>query len=327
MQFHFDWYQASVQKPSATCLAEVARRMQLLGLVGKEELKGLHSYEYRTEFLSDDGSRHLALMWGGYNPGTNIRGSGHLSEQVADLIRSIAPDHKVSRVDVCVDLSAEGLWPAIKEKVLAFCVLNNVKTHLESDPNNPDMGETLYVGGKKSGYFWRIYQKGFEQLAKGRCSADDFDPHWVRIEAEIKPETRDKARFSRMTPEQMLGYARWGRLLLQELLCFEVAQIKRIRSDKNDFWQKAQYGLSGQAYGGAFIRGGAFLALLDGNKAPTGRDAVRAFLAHAEQYLLSGMDNPDAPVELPFEILDAAAYWSQLEAAETSNLENTNANA
>lgn len=320
MDFHLDYIQATVTTPSHSVLGTIARQASHLGLVGKAELPGLHGYENRVEFVTEDGGRHLAVMFGGYNPGTNIRGSGHLSDKIAQLIRTCSPEFKISRVDVAVDLSREGLYSDIKAKVLPFCALHGIQVTMWTDPNNPEMGETIYIGGKNSPVRWRIYQKGYEQLAKGHASADDFDPHWVRIEAQIRPEKRDKARFTTMKPHEMLGYALWSRRLLAELFDFHVDQVKRERRSPNDFWEKVQYGLSGQAYGGVFVRGGAFLELLDGNPAPTNRQAIEAFCNHAYAHLLAAVD-PDAPAEMGFEVLDAATYWAEVMASSQAAVE------
>lgn len=306
MSFHFDWYQGSIASPPQDVLGPLGLIASDLGLVGREEKPGLHGYGTRLEFVCEDGGRHVSMMFGGSNPGTNLRGSGSMAVPIADFMRSNFPVHKVSRADVAMDLSEEGLFSNLKAIALAHAAQNNISTRLISDPNKPEEGETLYVGGKTSPLTWRIYQKGFEQLAKGRCKPEEVDRNWVRIEAEIKPLTRDKLRFSTIGPQEMLGYARWSRILAAEILALDLEPIYRSERDASSFWIAARYGV--ESYGNALMRAGIFeLAAYHGQLEPTNSEAIDQ-VVHMIRAHLRNLYPDNKPFDPGFEVLDAIRF-------------------
>lgn len=284
MSFHFDFYGASLALDSFEVIGHFADRADQLGIVAQASNRGRNGYGMRRDFITDDGMCHLNIQYGGANQGTYVGGSGILAEPVAEIVRALSPAHKVSRADVCMDLSQEGLFGEIKGRALAHARKHNLEPHFQGNPNRPEEGETLYLGSRKSPVFLRIYQKGWEQAKKMGKKVGPEDPHWVRIEPELKPRTRDKAKFCTLSPVEMLGYGRWLRLFADEILSLNIEPVRRAEQEHKTFLQKAEYGL--QSYGNSFMRCGAFvLAVEHGLMNPTNEEMIEAFLHHASTVL------------------------------------------
>lgn len=297
--FQFDYYGCNIPQPHAHVLAHLASQSERLGLVGQEESYGRNGYKRKVEFLTPDGLRHLEVAYGG-NPGTYVRGSGCLAAPVAEIVRAWSPDHKVSRFDVCLDVSGQGLFSEMKALALGVAAECGIKTSLRTDPLHPEQGETLYLGSRNSPMFGRIYQKGHEQDARGNKGQD---LNLVRYELEVKPQTRDKAAFSKISPDEAAGYARWSRQLVKALTEMDVTPIQRAKVLQNDFWTVAQHGL--YSYGNSFMRSGFFdLVANHGVLEPSNSSVIEAAIDLVRDYMLARYPN-DKPFDPGFEVFEA----------------------
>jgi hypothetical protein len=119
-----------------------------------------------------DGS--LQRLWS-EEQGTLIRISGALCERLLPMINLDA--FRLTRLDLCISLHQEidlDYWYSRQRAAGA-----KIKASLIN-------GETLYIGSRKSGRFWRIYNKALEQGIPGPL---------FRIEIELKG---DRARQAKM---------------------------------------------------------------------------------------------------------------------------------
>jgi hypothetical protein len=141
-------------------------------------------------------------MWGKKYSGTWVSCQGPRSPEFVQIIREHMPVHGVSRADVCEDYTNPGAWDFIVSTALALADELSLSVRHVGDWHRAEKGRTLYLGSRDSPYFVRIYEKG-KQLGA--------DPHWVRVEVELKPASKDKERWSLASPQQVAYAVPWGR--------------------------------------------------------------------------------------------------------------------
>jgi len=306
----FDWYQATIPTPASEVIAHFEGQAASLGLVARQDRPGKNNWQASARYLSGDGICHFEIQHGG-NPGTQVRGSSFLAPATADHVRSHWPDHQVSRVDACIDLRGAGLFRNIKETTAAFVDTyypaesdKKLKNKLIRDLVDDEAGETIYIGDKKkSPIFWRIYQKGYEQIATGATRILDQDT--VRIEAEVHPgrsgSKADKQRFATVQPDDVFGAGRWSRMLIKDLVGLDPTPIKRAERESNVYLQKALYGI--ESYGNNFMKAALFeLHQTCPGFLPTNESIIDEWLAIQRDHMRHRYPNK-TPFDPGFEIL------------------------
>lgn len=203
----FDWYQATVPATQPALLA--ALLADLPEGVVQEVGKGFNSFAHRVD-LSEDGEVLATIMHGGVNPQPNVKSSGDNAPALAQFLRRQFPEHRVSRLDVCLDMRGDGLFDDIVR----------VMSHVGRDfrlkgekiiPDDLDDGSTYYLGSRASPLRIRCYEKG-KQLYK--LTGDPvwrmfFD--WVRLELQVRPEKGFKLTAASMEPDAFWGCSAWTR--------------------------------------------------------------------------------------------------------------------
>lgn len=184
----FDYYQASVDA-SPEHVIPALHEMFPYSSVDSE--RATNGYE-RACVIHRGDSKLVRVQWGG-NTGdmTQIRGTGEHAPACASAIRSIWPEHRLQRADVCEDYSEEGVWETMSDYGLYLADQFALKIDQRGDWQRDDKmgkGRTLYIGSRQSLAYLRIYEKGKEKAV--RSGGDCTDPHHVRAEAEIKPQNK-----------------------------------------------------------------------------------------------------------------------------------------
>ena len=140
----------------------------------------------------------------------NIRASGHHSVEIERILRSYFSTsgdvYWATRIDVCEDISREGYFDTITRLAIEFAKRKGKKISYQGDWAR-GIERTLYIGSRKSEIMLRIYEKG-QQLG--------LDPHHVRYEVEIKPNSKNKERRKElvsMHPGQLLFLGVSGKFL------------------------------------------------------------------------------------------------------------------
>lgn len=203
--FRWDWYQATI--PTDVLEPEIALQ---------EVVWALRPLGARQEAMPSNGYARACsvgnalIMWGGH-PGFHgvhvvIRGGVECSYAV-DMFRSGFPDHKPSRVDVALDWQDEGVFDLLTNAALSVARKHGLATSLQGDWVDSERGRTLYVGSTQSTHRLRVYEKGYEQRAKGVDPDAPLD--WVRTEFQVRPDRRAKAIVSRMSPCEVAASTAW----------------------------------------------------------------------------------------------------------------------
>lgn len=166
--------------------------------------KGLMQYGRGVE-IRNGGTRVARCRWDGVNPLPHVEATGQNAPALADLLRAEGLEHRLSRVDVCVDVMDQGAIGPLVEAARAFDRERKRRRRMIHDPDDPAEGVTYEVGSRKSEHYTRIYDKGAEQ----GTGADH-----ARFELQHKPHgTTRKWWCSMASPEQILGVSPLARAI------------------------------------------------------------------------------------------------------------------
>jgi hypothetical protein len=196
----FDWYQATVLRhaPPAVCSA-LQNGFDLADLA---PARPQHGYQRGAEVKR--GSATLARIWFDGNPGVHVQGSGPNSEVVAQVLRDLG-EHRVTRADVCLDWHQSGLFDRLAYGLIAYALDHDI-TIIQQGDWERGQSRTLYLGGPKAAVRLVLYEKGWEQRAKGY---PDAPLEWTRLEVRVRPEKEARVMVSTWAPSRFLGAARW----------------------------------------------------------------------------------------------------------------------
>ena len=208
IEHQFDWYQASVPVHHQAIIGELLA--QLPEGTKQATGNGFNSYKQRVDLHTDEGEVLATVMFGGVNPHPNVKASGDSAAYVAGVLRRVFPDHRVSRLDVAIDMRGDGLFDEVVRLMSGTGRDHRLKGE-KIIPDDLDDGSTYYLGSRASPLRVRCYEKG-KQLFK--FTGDPvwrlfFD--WTRLELQVRPEKSFKGAAATMEPEAFWGCAAWTR--------------------------------------------------------------------------------------------------------------------
>ena len=152
--------------------------------------RGFNHYRFSLAVYSPV---HVPICRFLYNEESSVHciASGKNSPLVSDVIRTICPNHSVTRVDSALDFLVVGDW----ERLVKLCndlrdgdLLGRRLTTTTIMQDAETAGKTFYVGSMKSESFLRIYDKTREQkhsLPKHLHS--EIADNWTRAEVVFRP--------------------------------------------------------------------------------------------------------------------------------------------
>jgi hypothetical protein len=195
-------------------------------------------YENHVQLRDWRGHLLASVFWGGSNGKPNVEAKGSYAPAVARLMRSLG-EHRPSRADTKRDGTAPGLYGALRTLALA-CAARHGLAFQEFFNHDPDKGDTLYLGSRKSQAMLRIYQPGLKRAQEEGRTGDmisDDERNAVRIELEFKPQKpRAKAAAATLSPDQMWGVSPWIAEFAAEVFAMNVQPIsisERRESNRN----------------------------------------------------------------------------------------------
>lgn len=181
---------------------------------------------YGAGYAVVDGlGRRATVMEGGRNVWPNVTGSGQDGPGVMQLLRSVFPEHEVTRSDACVDFGGAGAWDRTVEALYRVADRHRVKVRMAGDwrPGKGEDGRTLYLGSEKSAVTIRAYEKGKERRIRGDQSVG-LDV--VRLEVMVRPKDSARLRAAVMEPADLFGFARFARDAFREVVGFDVEEAR-----------------------------------------------------------------------------------------------------
>ena len=211
--FSFDWYQATL---STSVDPQTALRWgQFIGesMLGRPKNGYEYSWDYGQANISYGGQT------GKYGVHVKIQGGDACPDLVA-YVRESFPEHKVSRVDVCMDFRGPTAWEDLKKILLKVARKFGVETRVGGDWLSGKKGRTLYLNPREKGkeaktYMCRLYEKGHQMRAVKHIPDAPLD--WVRLEFEVHPPKHTRHLVASMTPDQVARSSRWMRAICDAL--------------------------------------------------------------------------------------------------------------
>lgn len=176
--------------------------------------RGFHHFAERIA-VREQGHEVMAVQWGG-RQGDRVmfEVKGDYTPKAVEAFREHFP-HRVTRMDACADFDAPGAFERLYGTCLRIKKEHRIKGSKAGDWEDfPEEGRTLYLGGQQSSVRARLYEKGkqSEYLHLGR-------PHWVRIEAQVRPATPEqKEAYSQLSPVDAWGASKWTRAIAAAVL-------------------------------------------------------------------------------------------------------------
>lgn len=213
--------------------------------------KGMHSFTHARHYGPPDGEVAVTVMHGGVNPHPNVKASGDFSPALANLVRHYWPAHRVSRLDVAIDMRGDGVFDQIVE------IMSSIgrEFRLRGNkwlPDDLDEGSTYYLGGEQSALRVRCYEKGKQlfKLTGDPVWRELFD--WTRLELQVRPEKAFKSTAASMPPEAFWGCSTWTRDLAKSALALNPSPVEMKPARIADHERAMRYAI--QQYGPTFLR-------------------------------------------------------------------------
>lgn len=249
LEHKFDWYQASVPVTSEAIHQQLLASMP--GGTVVADGKGMYSFTNAKHYGLPDGEIAVTMMHGGVNPHPNVKASGDFSPSLAQLIRHYWPQHRVSRLDVAIDMRGDGVF----DQVVRIMSAVGREFRLRGNkwlPDDLDEGSTYYLGGEQSALRVRCYEKGKQlfKLTGDPCWRELFD--WTRLELQVRPEKAFKSTAASMPPEAFWGCSTWTRDLAAHTLALNPAPVEMKPARLADHERAMRYAV--QQYGPTFLR-------------------------------------------------------------------------
>lgn len=239
----FDWYQATVPAHPELLVAELLAKAPD-GTV-RQDGRGALNYLHSAVLISE-GDQLARVLHGGPNGHPNVSSTGGDAPVLADVLRAAWPDHRVSRLDVAIDMRGQGLFDEVVRVMGEVGRLYGLKGE-KIIPDDLNDGSTYYLGSRKSPFRVRCYEKGKELRKK---TGDDvwrmfFD--WTRLELQVRPEKNFKSEAAKLAPDAFWGCTAWTRELAAGALAMnpEPVTVKPTRISDHERAMRAlttQYG-------------------------------------------------------------------------------------
>jgi len=181
-----DFYVATVRLPAFELIPRVC---EALGGTVKavDAPKHKRQYQHAVQFRNLSSERVDGIArWGGNGGGVNLDFSGEPSATVGDWLREAYPrHHSPSRMDVCEDLLAPGLFDDLFRigRDLAQASNPRIQINRLGDWDDLERGRTVEFGSRDSISQLVVYEKGLQLAGKGIEAPRDH----VRIEHRIRP--------------------------------------------------------------------------------------------------------------------------------------------
>lgn len=265
----FDWYQATIASPPQSIVDAAMASLDNAHDVHHLD-RGGSGYR-ATTLIRDKGQDTIAtLLHGSKSAAPNLRGTSHNAVPVSAMIRKHWPIHAVSRLDVAEDMTSEGLFERIEDRMRGIARGHGLESGLSFIPDCLEKGRTYRVGAPMSATMVRLYEKGLEQRGKG---VEDADPHHVRLEIQARPQKSAKQRFASLEPSAVWGSSKWTQVLAEHVMGLEVERLNLRPREETDLERTTAHVV--QQFGQHAVKHGTVIATHEqGLVDPSERDAI-----------------------------------------------------
>lgn len=265
----FDWYQTTIEADPR----EVVHTIAKLG----HELRpadGLaRKYRYDQGWaVHHNQSGVVAHVFAGGNGGKpHAYASSQATDAFVDLVRTEWPErHLVTRMDAAEDFIEENCYDRIRPVARRIAKRHRLNFPKYEDDLNPAAGRTQYIGSPSSDYRARLYEKGWEEVAKllalfkgeipanlaenvttitNTVTGENVRPQdWTRLELQVRPRQEEgRRRAATVAPDEAWGFTDWATELAKEAMALELERIvirtRKVSKDEEALrWMCQHYG-------------------------------------------------------------------------------------
>lgn len=265
----FDWYQTTID-------AEPLFVVQTIAKLG-HELRSADALAKRYRYNQGWAVHHnqtgvvAHVFAGGNGNRPHAFASSDATDNFVSLVRHEWPDrHLVTRLDAAEDFNEEGSFDRIRPVARRIAKRHRLSFPKHEDDLNPSAGRTQYIGSPSSDYMARLYEKGWEQVAKlmalfktklpedmaqnvktirNEITGEVLRPQdWTRLELQVRPRQEEGRRLAAtISPEQAWGFTEWAHELAQEAMALELERIcirtRKVSKDEEALrWMCQHYG-------------------------------------------------------------------------------------
>lgn len=261
----FDYYAATIQDDPEKVLAKLAK----LGHAHDRCDRLAATYHYQTGISVHNRHSGLACrVFFDRGKSPYAFASSDATEAFSGLLRAEWPDrHLVTRFDPCQDFYDVAARRKVSKFIRSFAKARDIRLRQIVNPIHPTAGNTTYLGGDKSPFRLRAYDKGWEQFAKvhaelGRKrievdakeitfkTPEGVEVHpdqWIRVELVARPQDAEARRVAAScTPEEAWGLTAWTHEFAHRLFSLDLERVffrgrKISTDDKALQWMLTQY--------------------------------------------------------------------------------------
>lgn len=264
----FDWYQATIEAEPRAVVETVAK----LG----HELRPADSLARRYRYDQGWAVHHHQLgivanvFAGGNGKNPHAFASSEATDNFVSLVRQEWPErHLVTRMDAAEDFNEEGCYDRIRPVARRIAKRHRLNFPKYEDDLHPTAGRTQYLGSPTSDYRARLYEKGWEQVAKllqlfkelpanigenvtmirNEITGENVRPQdWTRLELQVRPRQEEgRRKAATVAPEEAWGFTDWATELAAEAMALDLERIcirtRKVSKDEEALrWMCQHYG-------------------------------------------------------------------------------------
>lgn len=265
----FDWYQTTIEDDPRAVVERVAK----LGheLRPADGLARMYHYSQGWAVHHNQSGVVAHVFAGGNGKNPHAFASSQHTDTFVELVRSAWPDrHLVTRLDAAQDFVEENCYDRLRPLARRVAKRHRLKFPKYEDDLNRSAGRTQYIGSEKSDYRARLYEKGWEEVAKllalfktelpadtgenvrlirNELTGEDVRPEdWTRLELQVRPRQEEGRRLAaQVTPDQAWGFSPWATELAQEAMALDlermVIRTRKVSKDEEALrWMCQHYG-------------------------------------------------------------------------------------
>lgn len=265
----FDWYQTTIEDEPQVVLETLKK----LGheLRPADALAKRYRYDNGYQVHHHERGVVASVFVGGNGGKPHAFASSDSTDAFVDVVRSQWPDrHLVTRMDSAQDFNDSSAFNRLRRVALKVAKAHRMAFPSISDQLNQQAGRTQYIGSPSSDYRGRLYEKGWEQIAKmktlwGKDFRNADMPEWVevrneatgemvkaadwiRLEVQARPDGEEARRLAAVaTPEQAWGFTSWSHELAKHAMQLDLERIyirtRKVSKDEEAMrWMCQQYG-------------------------------------------------------------------------------------
>lgn len=265
----FDWYQTTLEvdpREAVQTLAKLGHELRPADSLAKR-------YRYSQGWAVHHNQKGVVahVFAGGNGDKPHAYASSEATDDFVALVRQEWPErHLVTRMDAAEDFNEEGGYDRIRPVARKIAKRHRLSFPKYEDDLNPSAGRTQYLGSPSSDYRARLYEKGWEQVAKllalfpggvpadlagnvtsirNEVTGEDVRPQdWTRLELQVRPRQEEGRRLAAsVSPEQAWGFTDWAHELAQEAMALDLERIcirtRKVSKDEEALrWMCQHYG-------------------------------------------------------------------------------------